>query len=195
VRVGVLAIAVLLMCSSTASAEWQLQPFIGVTFGGNTTFIDLENARGDPNVAIGARGVLLGEIFGIDADVGYAPGFFQSGNQQRVITSSVTTVTGNVVVALPRRIAQYSLRPYLVAGGGVMHARSDDALHVFNVSATLPAIDVGGGVTGFVTNRVGLDWEVRHFASVRGKTVFNGTNFAPAQLSFWRVSMALALRY
>jgi hypothetical protein len=195
VRSGVLVIALLLMCGRTASAEWQVQPFVGLTFGGSTTFVDLENASGDLNVAFGVRGVLLGEVFGIDADVGYAPGFFQSGNQQRVLTSSVSTVTGNVVIALPRRIAQYSLRPYLVGGGGLIHAHSDDALHVFNNSATLAAVDIGGGVTGFVTNRVGLDWQVRRFSSLRGKTQFNGLTFAPAQLSFWRVSMALAFRY
>jgi hypothetical protein len=99
------------------------------------------------------------------------------------------------VIALPRRIAQYSLRPYLVGGGGLIHAHSADALHVFNNSATLAAVDIGGGVTGFVTNRVGLDWQVRRFTSLRGKTQFNGLTFAPAQLSFWRVSMALAFRY
>lgn len=196
VRVGGLVVACLLMCSGTAAAEWQLQPFVGLTFGGTTSFVDLENASGDPNIAFGVRGVLLGEVFGIDADVGYAPGFFQSGNKPGVLTgSSVTTVTGNVVIALPRRIAQYSLRPYVVGGGGLLRARSEDAFSVLTISSNLAAVDVGGGVTGFLTNRVGVDWQVRRFSSLRGKTVFNGSNFAPAQLSFWRVSMALALRY
>jgi hypothetical protein len=197
VRFGGLAIACLMMCSGTAAAEWQVQPFVGLTFHGTTSFVDLENAAGDPNIAYGVRGVLLGEVFGIDADIGYAPGFFQSGKQPSVLTSSssVTTVTGNVVIALPRRIAQYSLRPYFVGGGGLIRARSEDAFHALTISSNLAAIDVGGGVTGFLTNRVGVDWQVRRFSSLRGKTQFNGTTFAPAQLSFWRASMALALRY
>ena len=194
-RSGVLVLAILLVCSGRASAEWQLQPFAALSFGGHTSLLDLENAQDDTKFAYGVRGVLLGEVFGIDADVGYTPGFFESGNLNRVLSSSVTTVTGNVVIALPRHIAQYSLRPYAVAGGGFMRAASKDALHVFDVSETMAAIDFGGGVTGFVNNRVGLDWQVRRFSSIRGKTVFDGNNFAPAQLSFWRVSMALALRY
>ena len=35
--------------------------------------------------------------------------------------SAVTTLTGNVVVALPRRMAGYGLRPYFSGGAGLMH--------------------------------------------------------------------------
>jgi hypothetical protein len=185
----------LLFLSGPASAEWQIQPFGGLTFGGSTTFVDLENASGDANTVLGGRGVWLGNVFGLDADFGYAPGFFQSGNSHQVEKSGVTTLTGNVVVALPKRLAQYSLRPYFVGGAGLMHTRIDAALGAFQISKTAAVTDIGGGVTGFLTDRVGLNWDVRRFSSIRGKTEFNGDIFAPAQLSFWRASMALAFRY
>ncbi len=48
-----------------------------MTFGGKTTFFDLEQAAGNPNLVLGFNGVLLGELFGVEADLGYAPGFFR----------------------------------------------------------------------------------------------------------------------
>jgi hypothetical protein len=62
------------------------------------------------------------------------------------------------------------------------------------VSSTLPATDVGGGVTGFLSKRIGVNWDVRYFQSVgRGDQV--GLSIGPEQLSFWRANMAIAIRY
>ena len=192
-RIAALTLTLLLFRPAPARAEWQLRPFLGVTFGGRTTFYDLEQAAGDPNLVIGFNSVLLGELIGIDADVGYAPGFFQSGGQHLVARSSATTLTGNVVIALPRRLTEFTLRPYFVGGAGLMRARIDDPLKVLSVSSTLPAVDVGGGVTGFLTDRIGVSWDVRHFRSFGGNT--RGRSIGREQLSFWRANMALVFRY
>lgn len=192
-RIAVLALTLLLMRPAPARAEWQLRPFLGVTFGGSTTFFDLEQAADDPNVVIGFNSVLLGELIGIDADVGYAPGFFQSGGQHLVTRSSATTLTGNVVIALPRRLTEFTLRPYFVGGAGFMVARINDTSKVLGVTSTLPAVDLGGGVTGFLTDRIGVSWDVRHFRSYGGKA--RGLSIGREQLSFWRANMALVFRY
>jgi hypothetical protein len=192
-RIAVLALILLLLRPAPASAEWQLRPFLGLSFGGSTTFFDLEQAADDPNLVIGFNSVLLGELIGFDADVGYAPGFFQSGGQHLVTRSSATTVTGNIVVALPRRLAEFTLRPYFVGGAGLMQARINDPSKVLGVSSTLPALDLGGGVTGFLSDRIGVSWDVRHFRSVGGKA--RGLSFGREQLSFWRANMALVFRY
>src|SRR5438105_918884 len=99
--------------AALAEAEGQIKPFIGATFAGGTTFIDPEHAVGKPNPAVGATVMLLGEVLGVEVDLAYAPGFFQTGqhNPLLVLSSSVTTLSGDVVIALPRRLAQYSLRP------------------------------------------------------------------------------------
>jgi len=192
-RIALLALTLLLLRSAPAGAEWQLRPFVGLTFGGGTTFFDLERAAGGSNVVVGFNGVLLGELVGIDADIGYGPGFFQKGGQHLVTRSSATTMTGNVVLALPRRLAEFSLRPYIVGGAGLMQVRITDAGAVLGVSSTLPAVDVGGGVTGFLSDRVGLSWDVRRFRSFGGKA--RGLSFGQEQLSFWRANMALVFRY
>jgi hypothetical protein len=192
-RIAVLALTLLMWGPVPASAEWQLRPFLGLTFGGSTTFFDLERAADNLNLVIGFNSVLLGELIGFDADVGYAPGFFQSGGQHLVTRSSATTVTGNVVVALPRRLTEFTLRPYFVGGAGLMQARINDPSKVLGVSSTLPALDLGGGVTGFLSDRIGVSWDVRHFRSFGGKA--RGLSFGREQLSFWRANMALVFRY
>jgi hypothetical protein len=191
-RLRCLVFALLLLYPGAAAAEWHIKPFLGLTFGGNTTFVDAEEAVGKPNGVFGASVVLLGNMLGVDGDVAAAPGFFEAG-KELVNSSRVTTLTGNVVVAVPKRIAEYALRPYFVGGMGLMHVRTEGRLGIPSVSRTLPAVDLGGGVTGFLNERVGLSWEVRHFHSIGGDT--QGNSFLPERLSFWRANMAVTFRY
>jgi hypothetical protein len=166
VRLPLVAVLLVLAGSVPAAAEWQFKPFLGVVFAADTTFIDLEKAVGDVHAAAGVTTLLIGNTFGIEADLGTAPGFFHSGDQRLVVRSNVTTLTGNVVVALPRQRTEYTLRPYF-----------------------------GGGVTGFLTARLGLNWDARYFHSLGSRDQHNGVSFGPEQLSFWRASMAVAIRY
>lgn len=193
---GLTAAAVLIASPAPASAEWQVKPFVGAGFAGKSTFIsDFDHAAGNTHLAVGASGVLLGELAGIEADLGLTPGFFRSGDPHLVLAGRVATLTGNVVLALPRRMTQYSLRPYVVGGGGIMRVHIQDSIDVLPVSSTLRALDVGGGATGFLTDRVGVDWQLRYFRSVGGVDQHRGLSFGAEELSFWRASMALAFRY
>jgi hypothetical protein len=200
-RTRCLAVALLLASPIPAAAEWHIKPFVGLTFGGGTTFVDAEKAVGKPNPVFGVTGLLLGNVFGIEGDLARAPGFFEYGGQKLlldgeklVLGSQVTTLTGNVVVALPKRMAEYTLRPYFVGGVGLMHVYFQGRLGGPAVSSTLPAADFGGGVTGFLNERVGLNWEVRHFHSI-GEGQIRGDSLAGEQLSFWRATMAVTIRY
>ena len=187
--------AAVLMSPQRASAEWQVKPFVGGAFGGKTTFVDPDLAAGDGHFAMGGAGLLLGEVVGIEADLGRMPAFFRSGDRHLVLAGAVTTLTGNIVLAMPRRLTQYSLRPYLVGGGGLMHARIRDAFEVLDTSRTLAAVNIGGGATGFLGDRFGLDWQLRYFRSVSGVDQQRGLSLGSEQLSFWRATMALAIRY
>lgn len=193
-RTACLVLVTLLSQPIRAGAEWHIRPFVGLTFGGGTTFVDLEQAAGRPNLVYGVTGVLVGEVLGVEADFGRAPGFFQTGRQGLLLSSRATTLTGNVVIALPRRMAEYSLRPYLVAGAGLMQVQIVGRLGALEVASSLPAVDIGGGATGFLSDRVGLNWDVRHFRSVGGRQT-RGVSFGDEDLSFWRATMAVALRY
>jgi len=197
VRIGLLMLALLVPCSARASNEWQIRPFVGVTFHGGTTLgnLDLAGGAGDPHIVAGIGGALLGDVIGLEADFGHVPGFFGPGALHLVSQSGVTTFTGNVVIGIPRHMTTYTLRPYVVGGFGLVHASIDDLNDVFPVRKTLPAIDVGGGATGFLSNRIGLSWELRYFRSVGGSVDPLAISPLPEQLSFWRASMALVIRY
>lgn len=181
--------------SQAAAAERQIRPFVGVTFGGGTTLLDPEKASGKANPAIGVSALIVGEIFGVEADVAHAPGFFQSGDSRLVLSSSVTTITGNLMVAAPHRLTEYALRPYLVGGAGMMRVQRQDYFDVFNIANVYAATDVGGGATGFITNRIGVCWEARYFRAISRKSQTSGNTFGTDELSFWRATMAIAIRY
>ena len=195
-RVAVVAITLSLIGSpAEVSAEWHVKPFLGIVFGGGTTLVDVEDAAGSPTIVLGVSGVLLGDVVGLDIDFGHAPGFFESGDRHLVVHSSVTTLAGSVVVALPRHLNEYGLQPYFVGGAGLMRVWIEHRFGLFDVADTLPAIQLGGGATGFLTDRIGLSWEVRHFRTIRGTSVDLGLSFGPARLSLWRATMALVIRY
>lgn len=179
-----------------AHAEWQMKPFGGVTFGGSTTLVvDLDSEAGRPKFNLGISALRLGEVLGIEGDVATTAGFFSGDSRSRdtlVLRSHVATVTGNVVVAMPKRIAQYGLRPYAVVGLGTMHVGADDNLQALRYSNWLPAWDVGGGATGFLSDFVGVNWDVRRFQTLGGANTATGVG--AEKLSFWRATMGFTFR-
>jgi hypothetical protein len=201
---------VVLSTANQAAAEWQVTPSFAISFGGGTTFVVADvDVPGSANAMFGLRGQLLGEVFGVEADFGVAPGFFQKGlfqfgaedlvgpgggSEDDKVSSNVTTLTGNVVIAVPRRVAEFTLRPYAVGGIGLMRVRNDD-LAALPAASTLTALDIGGGVTGFLSDRIGLNWDFRRFWSVGGSDQESGISIGEEQLSFWRASMGLAIRF
>ena len=190
-RTLVLATGLLLLCVRANAADRQVRPFAGVTFGGATP-IDFENAAGKPHPAIGVVAVFLGELFGVDIDVADVPGFLQAGDKNLVLNSRVTTVCGNVVIAAPHRLTEYTLRPYIIAGGGLMRVTETTSLSASDLSSVVPTFDLGVGAVAFVTSRAGVSWDVRRFQSFRDTSLQTG--FAE-HLTFWRATMAAVIRY
>jgi hypothetical protein len=192
----VLAAGFLLMCARSDAADRQFRAFVGTTFGGDSTFaVDPDSIGGGPKPAIGVSAVFLGELLGAEVDICDGPGFFGS-DSDLVKSSRVTAFTGNVIVAAPRRATEYSLRPYVVGGVGLMNVRRTTTFNVFDISTVLPTIDVGGGALAFVTNRVGVSGDVRRFQSVGDNPSSEGlTTNGEQHLSFWRAAVAVVIRY
>jgi hypothetical protein len=193
-----LAVVLLMLWPASAAAqEWQLKPFLGLTFAGDTTIVDPEDAAGDVHFVLGGGVSWIGEVFGVEGDFGFVPGFF-AGDQEvpLVISSSVWTLTGNVVIAMPRRMTQYTLRPYIAGGVGLMRVSKDDQLEAFPVTLNVMTIDVGGGATGFLSDTVGLNWDLRYFRNITGAPDPDnpGLSFGAPRLSFWRLTMGVVLR-
>lgn len=193
--------AALLVLSGPAAAhaDWQIRPSVSVNFGQSTTLLGGDTAAdaGTAKLGFGVAAGLIGNVFGIEADFGRRSRFFpaSASGAGHVLGSSVTTLTGNVTVAIPKHLVEYTLRPYFVGGAGLMAVRVNQLNSLFDVSLRMNAIDVGGGVTGFLTPRIGLSWDVRHFRSIGNGSELLGQSLGPPELSFWRANMALAIRY
>lgn len=195
-RFAVLVAVLLLSTAATARAEWLVKPFAGVKFGGSTNLSTL--SASSRKSVFGVSTALIGEIVGVEMDVAYLPGYFEGTTAAAKVTSSISTFTGNVIIALPRRMTEYTLRPYVVGGAGVLRRGISTTVQgVFDGSKNLPAADVGGGVIGFVTRNVGVSWELRRLWALPaeaepGTIALGGSS---EKISMWRANMALAIRY
>jgi hypothetical protein len=188
------ALAAVALASPALAADKQIRPFIGATFAGDTTFVSPDRTAGR-NLIYGVSVTTLGEIFGVDVDLADAPGFFE-GDEHLILSSRVTTLTGNVVIAAPRRLTEYVLRPYFVGGAGLMRVHADDYFNVFPVNRYLPAFDLGGGVLMFLNNTLGAAVEVRRFQNFHKESNDPGVTFQGVEkVSFWRAGISLAIRY
>jgi hypothetical protein len=178
-----------------AAADWLIIPFAGTAFGGETSLFTLEGTTGSAHTVFGVSASWMSDqIFGIEGDVMYAPGFFErSGGPQLIVDSAVTTVSGGVIAAVPLSITRESLRPYLVGGLGMIHAQSNDLITVFPEDRTFAGLHVGGGAMGFVNTRTGYRFDLRHFRSLsRGEVLLTGSR--SNKLSFWRLSIGVMIR-
>jgi hypothetical protein len=185
---------------SSASADFYFSPFIALKFGGETTLLDIDAVAGSNDAADKAKKVTWGGgamwlrsgVLGVEGEVALTPGYFQ-GDPSRVLSSRVTTLLGNVVLAAPLNLTRESLRPYLSAGVGLMRATAElDPRVGLSYSRNLSAFNVGGGVVGMLSRRTGLRWDLRYLRGIgsrEGDTLTGG-----ARLTYWRASMAVVIR-
>ena len=173
-------------------------PYLGFTFaGGSSLFADLEQGSGESASALGGSVSVIGAgILGVEADIGYVPGFFERGEREIVVPGSfVTSLTGSVIITLPLAITRESLRPYLVAGGGLIRAEARDIQSQFPIRSTMPAIDLGGGAVGFLSNTVGVRFDLRYIRSLGQGDDALAMADVGARVRFWRGSVGLVLKY
>ena len=183
-----------------ASADLYFSPYIALKFGGNTTLLDVDAVAGSNDEADKAKKVTWGGsvmwlgsgVFGVEGDIAITPGYFQRDRSQ-LLSSRVTTLVGNVVLAAPLNLTRESLRPYVSAGWGLMRATSDIPADLgLAYSRNLSAFNLGGGAIGMLSRRTGVRWDLRYLrgiGSAEGDTLTGG-----ARLSYWRASMALVIR-
>jgi opacity protein-like surface antigen len=177
-----------------ARAQWLIWPFAGAKFAGSTNIVDLDAAASDTKFTLGASVTLLGDgVLGIEADVAYTPRFFDTG-AGLIASSSLTTVTGGVILAVPRSVTRESLRPYVVGGVGLMHVGIDDVVNVLPVDTNLLGLTLGGGAIGTLSDRTSLRFELRHFRNLTTADE-DVVSFGSLRLSFWRATVGLTLRY
>jgi hypothetical protein len=151
-----------------AAAEWQIAPTIGITFGGKTTLQDLENASGNLHPTFGIVGTYLTSgIIGFEGIAALTPGFFQAGSDI-IETSRTSAIMGNVVITVPPRWAEYSLRPFISGGIGLMRSSQVDKREVLPVSSNVAGFNIGGGAVGYFSKTTGVRFDFRYYRNLRG---------------------------
>jgi hypothetical protein len=182
-----------LFVATPAYADFFLTPFAAIKFAGDARFIDLESGASNVKFALGGMaGFLSDGLFGAEADVTYVPRFFERSTGSLVARSHVLTFMGNVMVAFPRSVTQYSLRPFVSGGAGLMSVNIDDVANAIPVDSNLFGVNVGGGAMGPLTNSLDVRFELRWFKSV---TTGDATPLLPGSaLSFWRAAIGLTIR-
>jgi hypothetical protein len=184
----------LLAAAQPAAAEWQFTPFLGLTFRGNTTLVDLEHATGNVHPAFGGAVSLLGSgIVGAEGLLTITPHFFQSSGDF-VESSRLTELMGNVVLTVPRRWTEYFLRPFVSAGFGVVRVSKTDQQDVLPIHTHFASFDIGGGAVGFLSQRTGVRFDVRYHTTVHGTEAAPGVANGDAHLRYLTAAIGVVIR-
>ena len=98
---------------------------------------------------------------------------------------------------MPQAITGYSLRPYAVAGVGLLHAGAEEAaLQPFaRFDANLLGLNLGGGAIGMLSNRTGVRFDVRNYRNLKPDNSATTTTSGSLRISFWRASFGVVVRY
>jgi hypothetical protein len=194
-RYAAAVIVCLCLTASDVRADWLITPFVGGSFAPETTFLVFEEGAGRKFTFGGSVALLSDGLFGVEAEVSHVPRFFEGDSEFGLVLSSrVTTVSGSIVVAAPLAITRESLRPYVVAGVGLLQGRSNHARGLFPVEEDLLGVNLGVGAIGLVSDRTGVRFDLRHIKATSGR---DGPLARPglSRLSFWRASVGVILRY
>lgn len=201
----------LLLAPRPAAAEWHFTPTFGVTFAGSTTLLDLQQGTGKRHLNFGGIVSHFGDgVIGVEGIVIYTRHFFEfEGSRDPadplpipIARSYTVSATGNLVLTVPRKWAEYFLRPYVSGGFGLMRAVSIDqppqtgSAQVFPVTSTMPAFTIGGGAIGFLSQNTGIRVDFRYHGSLRhdpGSNTLNG--FSPElHLRYMTAQIGLVIR-
>lgn len=183
--------------ASPARADIFVSPFLGVKFRGSTNQLDLDTEIGAraTKSAVGVSGILVSDKGpGVEIDIAHQSRFFERDSSTSIVTrSGVTTLSGNVLLAAPLSFTRDSLRPYVVVGLGWMHASANDQIQLNPVNNDYLALTTGVGAIGFLTDVVGVRFDLRRIHSVSSADTSAISNDI-AQLRFWRATLGVVFR-
>jgi len=158
--------------AAPARADWYLTPYIGAAFGGASNQFVLNDLDDEFEQRVnfgGSFGWRSKGIFGVEVDYNVAPNFFQfTGGTNDFdlfdFDSSVQTLMGNVVIALPiGGSSGMGFHPYVTAGLGTIRTQLRSESDVFDdITSNDTGFNVGGGADFFLGTHFGLRADVRY---------------------------------
>jgi len=189
------AAACVMLSAAPARADWFVTPFFGGNFSGATDqpLFGKTDAITNPSTFGVSGGWMINGWLGAEGDVAYAPQFFDSDNGF-IAKRSVTTVMGNARVAIP--LGQGGrLRPYASGGVGLLRPNLAEAGDGAAVQGSKFAWNVGGGLTGFLNDHVGVNGDIRYLRAMDKNEEPNPFGVQFDGLDFWRGSVGVTLKW
>lgn len=179
---AMLIAALVLGLPSAARAQTFLTPYAGVTTGGDAPTSKLTTGLS----------LMFVRTVGIEIDFGYTPDFFDESDEVALVSdSNVTTLMANLAVAP----GQGPVRPYAVAGVGLLRTRveSDDFFDDVNTNSL--GLSVGAGVIGMFSDNVGVRGDVRYLRRLQDPEDDNDLDIAIGEFNFWRLTGGVTFRF
>jgi len=177
----------LVVAAAPARADWLITPYLGSAFGGATT---------SQHVTYGASAAWMSHgIVGLEIDAAIAPDLLdEDGDAILGITdSNVTTLMGSFVLGAP--LGEPGIRPYAVAGAGLIKSRVSDADDVFDIDENSFGFNVGAGVHALISKNVGLRADVRYFRGVTDTDTGDDVDLELGNFDFWRATVGATFRF
>lgn len=213
VRTTALAVVFVGTVAAPARADWFLTPYLGVVFGGaaNQFATDDLDDKFEQRVNFGGSfGFRTKGVIGFEVDYNVAPNFFQftggTGNFDLFdLDSSVQTLMGNVVLAIPvGGSTGAGFQPYVTAGFGTIRTQLRSASDLFDdITSNDSGFNVGGGAHVFAGTHIGIRADMRYirgFESLDDEdpiddNPFFDQPFATEVFHFWRGTLGVTFRW
>ena len=185
---GAAVVALGAAAPAPASADTVFTPFIGQSFASQSDAVK--------TMTIGASmASTIGGGFGFEADFGRTSQ--TSGGELFADNTRLTMLMGNAMLGFPFG----RFRPYAV--GGVGWLRKEAVSDGVTARTSGLGLDGGVGLMGFFGGSLGVRVDLRHVRSVTAEDLetlrlpagFGLADFLLEDLSFWRASVGLAIRF
>lgn len=192
-RTVVVALFLVAMIPARAAADTLIVPFWGINFGGDAGKTFTEAAESKQQTFGVSAAFFGGGVVGIEADFAYSPDFF---GKTDAGGSSVTTMVGNLVLAVPFGGQKgFGVRPYAFAGVGLLRSSADYPGLFDEGEDNSLAWNTGGGVLVFFGNRYGVRVDVRYFQTFDDVDTSGGVVEKPGKVDFTRTSFGFVFRF
>lgn len=184
-KLPVLAVALasaILAAPATGAAQTILTPFAGVT-----------TAKDSPGERFtgGASVLFMGNVAGLELDMGITPDFFANHSSGLFNDSNVTTLSANLLFG----VGVGPVRPYVTGGAGLLRTSIDSASNLFDdLSETDFGVNAGGGIILMVSEHVGVRGDARYFRSLQNIDV-GDLSVSLGNFDFWRVYGGLSFAF
>ena len=180
-------VATLALPSAARAQQTFFTPYVGSSFNSTVDEYDFGT-----KLHYGLALTWLGQSgLGFEVDLGYAPTFFEPGEDEFFAfdsRGSVTTLMGNLVLGG----GGGGLKPYASGGVGLMRSHIEGFSDLVDYKDNGFGVNVGGGLRGG-SGRLGIRGDLRYFRQISNLTPLN--DFELGGLSFWRGSIGVSLGF